>query len=190
MQEAIEIIERAGLVCKIYPDNNAESPDSWGEENEDMFIVTTDNRYFERKRKGFAIEDIKEHLETHKRYNGYKVYPLYAYIHSGIALSLGRSGQFSCPWDSGMIGYVLVKWKGHKRHESMAESLVETWNQFFSGDVYGIVIEDEQENVLDSCWGFYGHKYTKSEAESMLNYAIEQEMKKRIATGGNELQLS
>lgn len=35
----------------------------------------------------------------------YIILPLYAYIHSGIALSLH---PFSCPWDSGQAGYILV----------------------------------------------------------------------------------
>ncbi len=47
-----------------------------------------------------------------------------------------------------------------------AEVLIETWNQYLSGDVYGYRLfynpadlnEDEIDDMdeLDSCWGFYG----------------------------------
>lgn len=44
--------------------------------------------------------------------------PVYAYVHSGVALS---TGPFSCPWDSGQSGFVyetketILEWYGKKR---------------------------------------------------------------------------
>lgn len=87
-----------------------------------------------------------------------EVLPCYLYDHSGITMSTGR---FSCPWDSGLVGFI---WATHKTAtekgvevEKLAEVLegeVAVYAQYLEGDVYGFSIEDgDYEN---SCWGFYG----------------------------------
>jgi hypothetical protein len=92
---------------------------------------------------------------------GWRVFELNAYIHSGVALSLG---EFGCPWDSGQVGWVFVK-EEHgwgeidgklTTHEQMAQWLVEGWNQYLSGDVWCFDIEDSDGEILDSCGGIYG----------------------------------
>jgi hypothetical protein len=47
------------------------------------------------------ITDIEEEF-------GGRIFPVYAYIHSGIALSTSRGYPFDCPWDSGQLGFALV----------------------------------------------------------------------------------
>jgi len=46
-------------------------------------------------------------------------------------------------------------------------SLVESWNEYLGGDVYGCVKETYDKNKKqidqDSCWGFYGYKYALEE---------------------------
>ena len=37
-----------------------------------------------------------------------------------------------------------------------ALGLIQEWNDYLSGNVYGYVVEDERGEHLDSCWGFYG----------------------------------
>src|SRR3954449_13234931 len=82
---------------QIEQDEDAEPP----EQDEHAFIVTTDNRYFVQSSPLVSVGgkniDIDAVEETHH------TYPLYAYVHSGVALSLGRDGQFSDQWDSGQI---------------------------------------------------------------------------------------
>lgn len=34
--------------------------------------------------------------------------------------------------------------------------MIDEWNQYLSGDVYGFKLLDENQNEIDSCWGFYG----------------------------------
>jgi hypothetical protein len=46
--------------------------------------------------------------------------------------------------------------------------MVETWNQYLSGDVYGFIIEDGEGTDVDSCWGFYGLETVKQEAISAV----------------------
>ncbi len=176
---AIETIEYKGLTIKIYQDEDAESPQEWECPENGVFLITTKNRYFEVIPKGYSVDEIMEHMRTHKLYHGHKVYPLNAYIHSGVALSLGRGYPFNDQWDSGQIGVVLVKARGCVPNcDKAAEGLVETWNQYLSGDVWGFVVEDEEGEHEDSCWGFYGLEYCKTEA---IN-AAEGVIKNRIDT--------
>lgn len=84
----------------------------------------------------------------------YVALPLYLYDHGGITMNCGG---FSCPWDSGQVGYIYVSrdkareewgtspkpdemtdeefWEGRLRQE------VETYSQYLEGDVYGYVLE-------------------------------------------------
>ncbi len=97
----------------------------------------------------------------------YWIFPLSCLVHSGVWLSLRRS--FACDsqgWDTSHVGAVLVakeEWPEEAKAIEAAESLVEQWNQYLSGDVYGIVKEtydgDKNQIEEDSCWGFYGYKY-------------------------------
>ncbi len=92
---------------------------------------------------------------------------VYLYSHSGETIS---TKPFSCRWDSGQIGFAIITKKiirqeystkyVLKKHIALAESVldaeVETLDNFITGDIYGFEIEDEDENTLDSCYGFYG----------------------------------
>lgn len=97
--------------------------------------------------------------------------PLYLYDHSGITMS---TKPFSCPWDSGQVGEILiftadikeafgVKRIGKKKKALLEEkaklhieSDVKIYDNYISGEVYGFQILDEDGNVEDSCYGFYG----------------------------------
>ena len=169
--EAIKTFTHAGYNVQIHQDDDAQSPDTWG--NEDLFLVTTRNRYFEVQRDGFTMDGCA--AGEYKK--DYHVLKLNAYIHSGVALSLGTRGQFSDPWDSGQIGFVLVKKRcGFRNIVKAAESLVSEWNSHLSGEVYGFVIEEEDGTDVDSCWGFVGDiKYCIDEAKMAAECAREHE---------------
>lgn len=163
--EPIEEFTHHGKVIHIYPDTYPISPNDW--EDDSLFLITTNNRYFSNQRKGFTLDKARD--GDYKR--DYHCLPLYAYIHSGIALSLGNgSYPFTCPWDSGQIGFVLVKKRyGFRNIRKAAESLVQEWNQYLNGDVWGFRIFEEGENgdleELDSCWRLYGLDYCREEAK-------------------------
>lgn len=154
--------EYKGYSIRIEQDENASSPDENG--NEDLFLVTTRNNSFEVLRDDFDVTSIKEHRQ------GYHILPLFAYVHSGVSLSLGNTAYpFNDQWDSGQIGFVLVqKRAGFRNIRKAAESLVDEWNQYLSGDVWGFIVEDEGVNV-DSCWGIYGGMYAIAEAKVSID---------------------
>jgi hypothetical protein len=118
--------------------------------------------------------------------------PLYLYDHSGITMS---TGSFSCPWDSGQVGFIYVPiakikaeygWKvltkaRRKKIEEYLRSEVRTYDDYLTGSVYGYTVEKlvgaicEWEQV-DSCWGFYGD----DPVESGLCYTIPHFSKEQI----------
>lgn len=93
--------------------------------------------------------------------------PLYLYDHGGLALS---TSQFSCPFDSGKVGYIWVSkarvmseyggdWLTKENTERAKNCLigeVETYHQYLSGDIWGFRVLDQDGDEVDSCWGFYG----------------------------------
>jgi hypothetical protein len=104
----------------------------------------------------------------HRRYN--LVLPLYLYDHSGISIS---TGKFSCPWDSGRVGFIYCS-KERARQEwgekyspgitddaifakalACLESEVSAYDSYLQGDVVGYVASDPDGEELGSCWGFY-----------------------------------
>ena len=107
------------------------------------------------------------------------ILPLYLYDHSGITM---RCHPFSCPWDSGQVGYIYATYeqireeysckrvtKGiRERATNLLVSEVKEYDQFLTGDVYGFVVEDSEETEIDSCWGFYGMDYCIQEAKSSV----------------------
>ena len=177
--EAYETFEHHGLTIKIYHDEDAQGPNEFEDDN-GVLIVTTRNRYFDVTPKDWSADELDAIFKasnTKKRmyaHNGerYHVRPLFAYVHSAVALSLGRNGQFSDPWDSGCIGAVLIKTGivGHGRKhgvDACARGHVESWNQYLSGDVWFYQVLNQNGDIVDSCGGFYGLDYCKEEARTI-----------------------
>ena len=77
--------------------------------------------------------------------------PLYLHDHGGITMS---TGGYSCPWDSGQVGYIYatretilkefsakkLTAKLRRQVEDILRSEVKTYAQYLEGDVYGYVI--------------------------------------------------
>lgn len=109
-----------------------------------------------------AVERRKETLlEADMQANTVRL-PLYLYDHSGITMS---TGSFSCPWDSGQVGFIyctlerarlnwtrpdatwetLIPWDEGKEITmreaavKVLEGEVETYDQYLTGNVYGYV---------------------------------------------------
>ena len=86
---------------------------------------------------------------------------LFLYDHSGITISTGR---FSCPWDSGQVGWIYItKDKIEKegwtpeQADKYLEGEVEVYDNYLTGEVYGFRIEDADGEEIESCWGYYGN---------------------------------
>ena len=90
------------------------------------------------------------------------------YDHSGLWIN---TTGFSCPWDSGQIGYIYAsKEKVRKEYnckrisknlkEQVREILtseVSLYNDYLSGDVYRFIVTDkESKEEVQNISGFYG----------------------------------
>jgi len=193
MNEAIETINYKNYTIKIYPDYDAMSPDEWN--NEYVFLVGYHDDFWVDKKEfitkdeaiRLAENDIdKEDTKLKQIKKDYHIFGLEAYIHSGVSLYLSYEGN--CPdrkWDVCQLGLVFVKrteTKSRIKAKKIAENLLETWNDYLSGNVYGHRVIDNNGNEIHSCWGFYGD-YNKSglldDAKDMIEYDIEQKQKQK-----------
>lgn len=117
--------------------------------------------------------------------NGMVYLPVYAYIHSGITIS---TKGFGCPWDSGQVGFIYgdpksIDWLEEDASEeqrveklkNVLEGEIKIFDDYLTGQVFGFEIEDENGDIAESCWGFYGDdKYALDEGISIAK-SLQQE---------------
>lgn len=165
MDKPIYSEEYKGHKIDIHEDISSDSPNDWGDTG--AFLVCN-NREMKVERDGFDVNTVFRALhgakdddgevdeEAEAIANGYHIFPIEAYIHSGIVLHFEREASFDRRWDvSSGFGFILVKndeAKEHKDARRIASGILETWNDYLSGNVYGYVIDSDG----DSCWGYYG----------------------------------
>lgn len=180
-----------GIVIKILNDDSAENPIKEFD-CEAAVSVWHRNYDFGNNSRFTTAEAFEEHFREqnhalHLAKNpGDRIYrlPVYLYDHSGLTVS---TSPFSCPWDSGQVGWVwatrttaMELWGimdgNQEAIEKILISTVNLLNDYLTGNVYGYVVEDAEGNVLESCWGFYGNpdENVIPEAKSAAEYCVEQ----------------
>jgi hypothetical protein len=113
--------------------------------------------------------DFDDCNDIKSKYVHYFIFPVDAYIHSGVHLSLANTEKYpDRRWDVSTTGYILVKKEminlegennfqvGESEAKEYAENLIQTWNQYLSGEIYGYQILKTENKEIDSCWGFFG----------------------------------
>lgn len=118
--------------------------------------------------------------------------PLYLYDHGGITIS---AGAFSCPWDSGQVGWQYItddvleaEWNGDRELATKyMDATLETYDDYLTGNVHGYIVEkgtlvrttrhypDDREveeteiewEHEDSCWGFIGDWWKEGDPTGM-----------------------
>jgi hypothetical protein len=163
-------------------------------------------KYINKQENSFKLCESIVNKLIHKSINKhYIILPLYLYDHSGITIS---TGPFSCPWDSGQVGYIYVsiekvkneyKWKiiTKKRKEMIINHLkceVNIYDDYITGNVYGYRIEPMPRNHIecnDSCYGFYGNDFEKNglldEARGVIDFIIKNSIEERALTDIEEI---
>lgn len=187
MENPIEEIAYKGHVIKVYYDTDAQDPEEWGDNN--AFLVHYHRDFCRENEKVLCEGDLRDLYQgnttekTKELKKLYHIFPVSAYIHSGVSLSLGRVGFAFDPggWDTSHVGAMFMaksEWRLSKSAEKFAEARIEAWNQYLSGSVYGYQVEGDICD--DSCWGFYGDTdYVIGEAKSQIDYAIGEALKKK-----------
>jgi len=148
-------------------------------------MICFHNRYNLGDDHNMSVEEVKAII---KRKDVISL-PLYLYDHSGITIS---TAPFSCPWDSGQVGYIYVTKDEHRKAFSCKRvdkkkvydylrAEVETYDNYLTGDVYGYCVEDENGENIDSCWGFFGDtKDCLTEGIYQAQHNIRYDIKKHI----------
>jgi hypothetical protein len=165
---------------RVVQDSNGDSPRNWDNLGT---MVCFHNRYDLGDKHSYNADDYSGWEEMEKAIlkeegRGTIILPLYLYDHSGITM---RTSPFGCRWDSGQVGFIvangkevlsefggkIVTKKLRERIGGILEGEVETYAQYLEGDIYGYVIEDEEGEHIDSCYGFYGTDFVTN---GMLDY--------------------
>ena len=162
-----------GITIEIHHDEDARSPQEDGDNG--LFLVGLHRDFFVRppdyKAKDTWNGDALK-AEIDARAKTHWIFPLEAYIHGGVALAFGSEGNFpDRRWDVSQLGCIFVaksEWRLQKKARAAAAGLIETWNQYLSGDVWGYVVDPDGEH--DSCWGFYGLDYCEQQAREMAEH--------------------
>lgn len=207
METKVKSIEYQGYTIEIHRDTDPHSPNNWeddsvflvydhrqfsvkveGYEPKDIYTHLKAKYHLDKLveeiaiRKTTATEDEEDtltalHDDINDDFNDYFIYVVFAYIHSGVSLSLGNNTYpFNDRFDVSSTGFVLVS-KGEfddneDKGKKAAESLIETWNYYLSGQVYGYIVKKDDKE-LDSCWGFYGNIDDESEIMQQAKAVID-----------------
>lgn len=114
------------------------------------------------------------------------ILPLYLYDHGGITMS---TGAFSCPWDSGQVGFIYCTMKRagkewtedvRAKAEACLRSEVSTYSAYLEGNVVGWIAKDPSGEHIDSCWGYFPdergrHDHALDEARSAIDHWCEEQ---------------
>jgi hypothetical protein len=207
--DAVYTEQYKGLTINVIPDDNADDPREWGS----LFGTMT---FFHRRCSlGTPEKEAERHFTDPDEFNEFLEeqgdnvikLPVYMYDHGQQTIS---THPFSCPWDSGQLGYIWIT-KGKALEEFAArkngtvgrkftakilkrtldtlDATIKTMDQWMTGDVYGWSVEDEDGNVLESCWGYWGFdgedkKYVLQEARNSADHEL-----KKIAKQAEEERL-
>lgn len=126
--------------------------------------------------------------------------PVYAYVHSGVALA---TTPFSCGFDSGLSGFIACshedacEWYGAEMpKDEIIEVLrneVEEFSKFLAGDVYvvKILVDGEEKDIVG---GHYGFDYAVAAAKELAQEYVKFHEKVvkvvlKTTTGEREVKL-
>jgi hypothetical protein len=141
-------------------------------------------------------EDNSINDEAKQYIKDYYIFGLNAYIHSGVSLSLGfhmkpkNAKDYSySDWDTSNLGLVFVSKKEVKtknQAEKLAQGLIDEWNAYLSGSIYGYTIKKiddiEGKGETGGCWGFVGYDNEKSglleSAKGEIDFEVKQDKEK------------
>lgn len=172
---------KSGLIFRVVEDQHPINP---MKEHDNIGILACFHKKYDFTDKNvpFKFEDFLswEEMEEYinKELKALICKTVFLMDHSGLSV---KTKPFNDSWDSGRIGFVYVTKEklithgllkeGEEMTEELKENLpnyiegqIETWNDYLTGNVWGYQLVKkekcnlghEHEEVIDSCWGFYG----------------------------------
>lgn len=189
--EAINSIEYKGMTIRICYDENADSPREW----DNVGTIYSNHRDYNPD--GHKIDEIENEegkLVSEELDRRFIWLPVYYYEHGELSVSTKRDYPYNDRWDSGLFGIIAVEkerlrkeqgWKAitKKRREQILRSLegeIETFDSYCRGEVYGFVVDNEEGEWINSCYGYYGDEGMKDaifDAKDMVECELERRKK-------------
>lgn len=181
---AHETLNRNGFRIDIVSDENPQdnSPRDWT--NNGLFLACNHRRYelgdhprrdsipeYSNAHRAFEHFAQRHQLPTFARWariylGATTVLPVYLYDHSALSVRAGRPFTDDVApggWDSGLLGFIFdlprLREETGTPVDLMAKALVDevdVYNQFLGGDVWGYEIYDANDDLVESCYGFFG----------------------------------
>lgn len=170
MENTKEIISDSGkfkvVIRQVFDGSeDMDSPQDTDYYNGVTFLLEKNNRYFYPQNCSKDLSDYKEILgdtlddgikDLEKEFGEGNVFPLFAYIHSAIRLSLNK---FNDKWDSGYFGFVIVDPDEAKKYfvnfsdeytkEEYAKEFVNEWDTYLNAPAYLIETYKKSDNGED-----------------------------------------
>lgn len=182
--------EYRGYTINVYYDTDPQSPREW----DNLGTIYSNSRNYDPDR--HSLREILNDEETGFSEDFKKNYlwlKIRGYEHSGLTISVSGGYPYNDPWDSGLFGVIAVsKEKAIKEfgkkictQEVRQRALdclrgeVETLDQYYTGDVYGFVIENEEGDEIDSCWGYFGSEWIDKDLIPECKSLIDSDIEKR-----------
>jgi len=189
----LESIKYKGLTISINIDDFVENP---REINDNLgTMICFHKRYDLGDKHNYCHSDYQSWDEVKRailKDNGASlIFPIYMYDHSGLAFSLetfnGRLPQGHAEFDSGRVGFMFVTKKKIRKEfgkagkseiekvKKILEKELEIYEKYANGECYYFNITDEDDEIIDSCTGYYNSEDALEDAKSMVAYLEEEE---------------
>ena len=183
---------------KIYPDSCAESPRDW---DNIVTLHTTDGcPYFDNESKFDSYEDLIEYYGVERSGYDWKAMhrdartlveaakkkgdilkPISVYSHSGDSIYIGLpADHFDGRWDCSLLGFGIDDSETIKNEfngdtevaERVFDGEIKTLSEYVAGEVYGYKLFNEEDEEIDSCWGFYGDNPAENGMEDYVGKEV------------------
>ena len=170
MNDIIETIEYKNYNIELCYDTHPDDPRKFHENL--GFMACFHKRYNLGDKHNFnEPQDLLDWIEANKD----KIYylPLYIYEHGNITI---KTSPFSCRFDSGQVGFIYMtketaEKEGITEPYEALEAEVKTYDAYISGETYGAMILDSNNDLVDSQFGYIGDSHhVIDEAMGMIDH--------------------
>lgn len=184
MSTLLETEDYKGYTIELHYDESPSDP--WREYDHCGSLVLSHRQYDFPNDAELRFEDFgswtEVEAELRENHDAALILPVGMIDHSGISIYIGTTSPFDPQgWDSGQIGFAFLtteklstEWNGDaERGEAYLRDCVKEYGDYVNGSVYGFVVKDQNDDVVDSCFGFIGESdYAMDEARSWVDFEI------------------
>ena len=164
-------------------ERNYNSPDK----NDDTFEEFAEKHGVDVS-KGCNLDSVMDAM----RKEGYYVIPVYA-LHHGV--SHYSIDDFNDPWDSGVVGIAFCKkQKGLPDNDEYLRSIIDdeikVYDAWVNGEVYGIMLLDKNEGVLDQTTNWVMLDEEKTDTLKNMLLSVEVDIQDEYQKATREVSVS